>query len=47
MDLPPRKSAECEEKEFMTEKANRARAFGMMLGIVALMIALLVKRLSR
>ena len=31
----------------MTEKANRARAFGMVIGIVALVIALLWKRLLR
>lgn len=31
----------------MTEKANRARAVGMVIGIVILVIALLWKRLSR
>jgi hypothetical protein len=31
----------------MTEKANRARAFGMVIGIVVLVIALLWKRLLR
>ena len=31
----------------MTEKANRARAIGMVIGIVVLVIALLWKRLSR
>jgi hypothetical protein len=31
----------------MAEKANRARAFGMVIGIVVLVIALLWKRLLR
>jgi hypothetical protein len=31
----------------MTEKPNRARAIGMVIGIVVLMIALLWKRLFR
>jgi len=31
----------------MTEKANRARAMGMVIGIVVLVIALLWKRLLR
>jgi hypothetical protein len=35
------------KRENMTEKANRARAFGMVIGIVVLVIALLWKRLLR
>jgi hypothetical protein len=31
----------------MTEKANRARAIGMVIGIVVLVVALLCKRLLR
>jgi hypothetical protein len=35
------------DNEAMTEKSNRARAIGMVIGIVVLVIALLWKRLSR
>ncbi len=31
----------------MTEKANRARAYGMVIGIVVVLIAILLKRVLR
>jgi hypothetical protein len=44
--VPLRQCAEAHAKN-MTEKANRMRAFGMVIGILVLVIALLWKRLLR
>jgi hypothetical protein len=43
----PRRQCADSRGENMTEKANRARAIGMVIGIVVLVIALLWKRLLR
>jgi hypothetical protein len=46
-DLCPCGGVRTLELKDMTEKANRARAIGMVIGIVVLVIALLWKRLLR